>query len=149
MLNHSSVTRLLNITVLLASTLFIVYGDARSSGRVFGGGGFIIWNCVPALLAFLVLERALEKATASAIVGAYVFSAIAVGLIVWCYASFIWWPPRGPAASTASIIFVFLPMYSIVAGGLVGVIVWGILRFAQRRKPSNQAMQRTAPRSDA
>jgi hypothetical protein len=128
------VTRILNITGLLAATIFIIYGDARLSGAFFGGGGFIIWNCVPLLLSFLVLERALKKATASAIVGAYLFSTIAVGLTVWCYASFVWWPPRGPGSSTASIIFVFLPAYSIIAGSIVGVSVWGILRFAQRTK---------------
>jgi hypothetical protein len=149
MVTPGSVTRLLNITTLLAATIFIVYGDARLSGRIFGGGGFIIWNCVPVLLAFLVLERSLKRATGSAIVGAYVFSTIAVGLTVWCYASFTWWPPRGPGSSTASIIFVFLPVYSVIAGSILGVIVWGTLRFAQRMKPSNQAMQRTAPRSDA
>src|SRR6266480_7145806 len=124
MVRHPLVTRLLNITALIAATIFIVYGDARLSGRVFGGGGFIIWNCVPVLLAFLVLERALKRATGSAIVGAYVFSIIAVGLTVWCYASFIWWPPRGPGSSTASLIFVFLPVYSVIAGGFLGVLVW-------------------------
>src|SRR5205823_669659 len=133
MVRHSSVTRLLNITVLFVTTVFIVYADARLSGGIFGGGGFIIWNCVPVLLAFLVLERALKRATGSAIVGAYIFSTIAVGLTVWCYASFIWWPPRGPGSSTASIIFVFLPIYSVIAGSIFGAVVWGIFRFAQRR----------------
>ena len=126
--------RLLNITGLLAAAIFVVYGDSRLSGGFFGGGGFIVWNCVPVLLAFLMLERALKKASASAIVGAYVFSIIAVGLTVWCYASFIWWPPRGPGSSTASIIFVFLPIYSVLAGGVLGAIVWGAFWFAQRTK---------------
>src|SRR5437762_7643441 len=124
MIRSRSVTRLLNITGLLPAAIFILYGDSRLSGGFFGGGGFIIWNCVPVLLAFLVLERALKKASASAIVGAYVFSIIAVGLTVWCYASFIWWPPRGPGSSTASIIFVFLPAYSVIAGSVPEVIVW-------------------------
>jgi hypothetical protein len=128
------VTRLLTITVLLAAIIFILYGDSRLSGGFFGGGVFIIWNCVPVLLSFLVLERTLKKATASAIVGAYVFSTLAVGLTVWCYASFIWWPPRGPGSSTASIIFVFLPLYSIIAGSIFGVVVWGIFRFARPTK---------------
>jgi len=141
------VIRSANIIALVAATIFIVYGDARLTGSVFGGGSFVIWDWIPVLVAFLILEYALKRATGSAVARAYVFSTIAVGLTVWCYAAFIWWPPTGPGSSTAPIIFVFLPVYSVIAGSIFGVIVWGLFLFVWRTKPPNQSGERTAGRS--
>jgi hypothetical protein len=111
-----------------------------------GGLGFALWNCVPVILAFVVLASALRQRALAGRASAYAFAVVALGLTAWAHLSWLFSQPMGPTASTASIIFVFLPIYSVIAALVISFLAWGIARLTQRREPSNQTMQRTADR---
>jgi hypothetical protein len=99
-----------------------------------GGFGFALWNCVPVILAFVVLVSALRQVATPGRASAYAFALVALGLTAWAHLSWLVSQPMGPGASTASIIFVFLPFYSVVASLVVSFLVWGITRLLQRSK---------------
>src|SRR5205823_9151797 len=103
-----------------------------------GGLGFALWNCVPVILAFVVLVSALRQAAPAGRASAYAFAGVALGLTTWAHLSWLVSQPMGPTASTASIVFVFLPLYSVVAALAISFLVWGIARLARRRESSNQ-----------
>ncbi len=99
-----------------------------------GGFGSALWNCVPVILAFVVLVSALRQADAPGRASAYGFCIVALGITAWAHLSWLFSQPMGPSASTASIVFVFLPLYSIFSSLVISFMVWDVVRLLERSK---------------
>ncbi|MDP8248429.1 MAG: hypothetical protein P9M00_09860 [Candidatus Tritonobacter lacicola] len=110
--------------LLILCALFIVYVE--------GVQPFAIWNCVPVAIVYLIIRVALKKAEGvwrnmplSRRMGLIGFSIFTLAFTLFLH--FAWLFDLGQIAtssSTSALIFIFIPPYSLAAGGIGLFIGW-------------------------
>ncbi len=107
--------------VLIALSLFI-YITEEASFNV-----FTIWNMLPLIISLAIYKLGHKQGTKTNIYGAY-------GFLIGCmlltgYIHLAWffdWEGTKTASSTAGLIFIFIPIYSLIPGGIGYFIGRGI-----------------------
>jgi len=78
---------------------------------------FWIWNCVPIVASYLLLARARQKDTEP--LPEIAFFVIACGAVLLAHAAWLNdWGGTATGSSTAGLMFVVLPVYASVLGGV-------------------------------
>lgn len=89
---------------------------------------FWVWNVVPVVVGYALLRRARRKAFR--VVPEWAFIAVSCGLSLIAHAAWVFdWGRMASGSSTGGLVFVFLPIYALVAGSLA----FGVARLLTRR----------------
>lgn len=92
---------------------------------------FWIWNATPVVLGYALLRRARRRALRPA--PEIAFIVLSCGLSLLAHAAWMFdWGRTATGSSTSALIFIFLPVYAVVLGG----IAFGVLRLFTRREVS-------------
>ena len=92
---------------------------------------FWIWNAVPVALGYALLRRARRKAFWP--VPEVAFIVLSCGLLLFAHAAWMFdWGRVGTRSSTSALVFIFLPIYALLLGGLA----FGALRLFTSREVS-------------
>jgi hypothetical protein len=92
---------------------------------------FWVWNAIPVALGYALLRRARRRAFRVA--PEIAFIVLSCGLLLFAHAAWAFdWGRTATGSSTSALIFIFLPIYAIVLGGLA----FGLLRLFTRREVS-------------
>lgn len=90
---------------------------------------FWVWNAIPVALGYVLLRRARNRAFWPA--PEIAFIALSCGLLLFAHAAWAFnWGRAATGSSTSALIFIFLPIYAVLLGGLA----FGILRLFTRRE---------------
>lgn len=100
------------IFLVLGTTLLIVGGMSV----------FAIWSCVPVLIGYFLLRRAERKALKPAPETAY--NVVSTGVLLAAGAAMTGDANFGRGSSTAGLVFVFIPVWAMVLGGVAFVATW-------------------------
>lgn len=87
---------------------------------------FAYWNNAPILFAYFVFRYTGQGEFEIPLAGTLAFSILTVGIIVLAHmAWFFNWGNTATGSSTSGLIFIFIPIYALIAG-LVGLLIgWG------------------------
>ena len=89
--------------------------------------GFTYWNCLPVVLALVVLVVSRQG------VAARTFAAVSVGFSILVHLAWAGdWGGTATGSSTSGLIFIFIPFWSIIFGVVASLIAWLVCRFAPR-----------------
>ena len=93
---------------------------------------FAYWNNAPILFAYFVLQETGKGEFEIPLAGTLTFSVFTVGLVVLAHmAWFFNWGSMTTGSSTSGLIFIFIPIYALIAG-VVGLILgWGSQKLIQ------------------
>lgn len=92
---------------------------------------FWVWNAIPVALGYALLLRAQRRAFRPAPEIAFIVLScglLLVGHVAWAFD----WGRTATGSSTSALIFIFLPIYALLLGGLA----FGVLRLFTRREVS-------------
>ena len=91
--------------------------------------GFYIWVALPFLLLLTLTLSIYRKPYSRAAQIAILITSLGVtGASVWAY----WTSVTDSKSSTSALVFVFVPLYSIVAGWVLYLLAWLLIRFLKR-----------------
>ncbi|MEW8351156.1 MAG: hypothetical protein AB2689_04935 [Candidatus Thiodiazotropha taylori] len=108
-------------TIAVGLGLFIVFAEGVTPNM------FTIWNLLPVLVAYLLFKRAAEKRKIGTISGAIGFLVVGIGFLLFAHLSWLFdWGGTKTGSSTAGLIFLFAPIWSLVLGG-VGYLVGNVV----------------------
>ena len=92
---------------------------------------FWIWNVIPVALAYALLHRARRRAFRAAPEVAFIV--LCCGPLLYAHAAWLFdWGHTATGSSTSGLIFIFLPIYAVLLGGLG----FGVFRLFTRREVS-------------
>jgi len=87
---------------------------------------FAYWNTAPILLAWFILRDTDEGEFKIPLAGTLAFSILTVGFIVLIHmAWFFNWGDTATGSSTSGLIFIFIPIYALIAGVAGLLLGWG------------------------
>ena len=104
------------------ATLFVVVNMTYTmSSFDIGAIGFIAWNIAPCVLAYMIISRPSAKHPA---IG-FVIGVLGLTILIHFYWMFdISGTKTGP--STSALIFIFIPIYSILLGLIAAAVGFGV-----------------------
>ena len=104
-----------------------------------GAQVFAVWNLVPVLLALaacLLGARRFRSAQRSVRSGLAVFCVVTPATVALAHCAWHFdWGATATGSSTAGLLFLFAPVYSMAIGLIAGAIAVAALSFAGRRRP--------------
>lgn len=90
---------------------------------------FWVWNTFPLIVAYWLLRRARLKGLRALPEG--LFIGFTLGPLVLAHAAWIFdWNRTATGSSTSALMFIFLPIYALILGGMA----YGIARLFTRRE---------------
>ncbi|MCG7990124.1 MAG: hypothetical protein ABW130_16145 [Candidatus Thiodiazotropha lotti] len=112
-------------TIAVGLGLFIVFAEGVTPNML------TIWNLVPVLVAYFVFKDAAKQLKIRTVSGAIGFLVFGLGFLLFAHLAWLLdWGETRTGSSTAGLIFLFAPIWSLVLGGvgyMVGNIVGRIL----------------------
>jgi len=121
--------RTTGVALLAACGLLVLYAE--------GLHWIALWNLLPLFSAALVILRGAgaRRPTWSA----FVFASVAALVIALIHAAWVFdWGRTQTGSSTAGLIFLFSPIYSILLGTVAWAVTRGIERFWRNRNAAPQ-----------
>ena len=95
--------------------------------------GFYIWVALPFALLAIATLSIYRKPYSNAAQLAILVAALAVtSASVWAY----WMAVFRPTSSTSALIFVVVPLYSLIAAGAIYSLTWVVIRYLRRERRS-------------
>ena len=90
---------------------------------------FAIWNGLPLFISYELFNRGRKDGERSKIWGAVGFLVGSMALSIYVHLAWMFdWDKIKTGSSTAGLIFIFIPIYSLITGGIGYIIGWGIGR---------------------
>jgi len=111
------------------SKLLLIFGSTALFIILAGGltNPFSYWNCVPILIAYAITRNATKSVAFKKVAGAIGFCLTSIGLTVFIHVLWLLdWNEIATGSSTSALVFVFLPVYSLLLGG-VGYFIGHLL----------------------
>lgn len=96
---------------------------------------FAIWNASPLLISYLLVSKSIEQDSKLIFIGFVLFTFISLTLSLLGH--FAWhfdWQQTKTDSSTSAILFIFIPVYAIILGGvgyILGLFI-GKLKFINK-----------------
>ncbi len=96
---------------------------------------FAIWNASPLLISYLLVSKSIEQNSKPIFIGFVLFTFISLTLSLLGH--FAWhfdWQQTKTGSSTSAILFIFIPAYAIILGGVgyvLGLFI-GKLKFINK-----------------
>ena len=120
--NHSYI-----IAALLICSIFITFAEGVKPNW------FTLWNLTPVAASYLLHYIALRNNSSVMRVGSIGFAFGCIGLSLFIHAAWLFdWGGTATGSSTAGLIFIFIPPFSLISGG-IGFIIGGIIaRFTKK-----------------
>lgn len=108
------------LSTILCS-LYIVFTEGGSPNM------FTIWNLSPIFLCYFILKNSFKEKNKSSRWNSICFTLTTVGSIIYVHTAW-WqnWQEIKTGSSTSAIIFIFLPIYSIILGSIIFFFSWFI-----------------------
>ncbi|MBI4191948.1 MAG: hypothetical protein HY525_15585 [Betaproteobacteria bacterium] len=122
-------TQIIGIVLIVGSGLLVVYAE--------GLHWIALWNLLPLVLAALAILRRAGAVQPSW--SAIIFAGITTFVIALTHAAWIFdWGGTQTGSSTAGLIFLFSPIYSVLLGTVAWALVRGIEHFGRKRNAAQQ-----------
>jgi len=123
-------TRIIGAILIAGSGLLVVYAE--------GFHWIALWNQLPLAAAALAILRGTASGkgpTWSAIA----FAGVTTLVIALTHAAWVFdWGETQTGSSTAGLIFLFSPIYSVLLGTVVWAVTRGLERFGRKRNAAQQ-----------
>ena len=119
---NRSTKNIILISFLLLCSIFILASEGVNPGI------FTLWNLLPIVIGYFVLKYSFVNRTSfvSSLPG-FGYLILGIGFSLLTHAAWLFdWGETQTGSSTSGLMFIFIPVFSIVFGG-AGFIVGGIL----------------------
>ena len=124
--------RIVGATLIAGSGLLVLYAEGRN--------WIVLWNLVPLAVAALAILRG--KGAEQPSWSVVTFAGVTALTIALTHAAWVFdWRGTQTGASTAGLIFLFLPIYSV----LLGTIGWTVVRAVESLAGKRSSAQHGAP----
>jgi ACR3 family arsenite efflux pump ArsB len=113
------------VRVKVNGKILLIFGNIGLFIVIAGGltNPLSYWNCVPILTAYAITKNATKSAGFKRMAGAIGFCLASIGLTVLMHVLWLLdWNKIATGSSTSALVFVFLPVYSLLSGG-VGYLI--------------------------
>ncbi len=119
---NKSTKNIILISFLLLCSIFILLVEGVSADI------FIFWNLLPIVIGYFVLKYSfVNRASFVSSLPGFGYLILGIGFSILAHAAWFFdWGETQTGSSTSGLMFIFIPVFSIVFGG-VGFIVGGIL----------------------
>src|SRR3972149_438773 len=86
---------------------------------------FAIWNASPLLISYFLYSRGLTLNSRPVIIGFAFYTIISLGLLLFGHLAWYFdWQGTKTGSSTSGLIFIFLPLYAVILGGIGYLFGW-------------------------
>ena len=90
---------------------------------------FTVWNLLPVIYCYLLFRKAISNSSITMIGGSVGFALTGIPLLLFVHAAWFFdWEGTKTGSSTGGLIFVFIPIYSIIVGGIGYLVGWLIAK---------------------
>ena len=122
-------TRIIGVVLIAGSGLLVVYAE--------GVHWIALWNLLPSALAALAILRRAGAVQPSW--SAITFAGVTTLVVALIHAAWVFdWGETQTGSSTAGLIFLFSPIYSVLLGAIAWAAARGIERFGRMRNAADQ-----------
>ncbi|MEW8206310.1 MAG: hypothetical protein AB2770_14250 [Candidatus Thiodiazotropha taylori] len=106
--------------IAIAVGLFVVFAEGVTPNI------FTMWNLLPVLATYMLFKGAAKRRRIRTTLGAVGFLVFGVGLLLFVHLAWLFdWGETKTGSSTAGLIFLFAPVWSLLLGG-VGLSIGNI-----------------------
>ncbi len=86
---------------------------------------FAIWNSSPLMISFISFRSAIKNHSKSELGGCMGFTLVSMALTLFFHGAWYFdWGETKTGSSTSGLIFIFIPIYALIVGGIGYVIGW-------------------------
>lgn len=105
------------IFLLLAILIYYLEGIAFNP--------FALWNASPLLISYYLVSKGIRINSKPVLIGFVFYTIASLGLLL--FGHFAWyfdWQGTKTGSSTSGLIFIFLPVYAVILGGVGYLFGW-------------------------